>query len=250
MNFNFFNWQEFSFFKTCITLYSLVFFSTCTAQTLQQVFPLLQNERTTTYIPPLNQQAKSELGDTMLESFWTVTGKRLAVKDEAKCDIRGLPGSFLIPKDSEINQIKDDQTGFYFSLPSLMLTVMGGPPGKISNNNVQLFISKTPPHQAKLIHTHLFGTEESKCNISVGYIDFKIGGFDELKKQMIYTGISKGVISVTYREFKNDMARPAFTQDLKFDLSEGRTIGFKGSRFNIIEANNTEIIYEVLKPIQ
>jgi hypothetical protein len=250
MNFNLINLQKFSFFKSSFFLLPLVFYSTCTAQTLQQVFPLLQSERTTIYLPSLNQQAKSELGDTMLESFWTVTGKRLAIKEEVKCDIKGLPGTFLLPKDSELNQIKDDQNGFYFRSSSLMLTVMGGSPIRSTNNNVQLFISKTPPHQSKLIHAYMFGTEESKCNISIGYVDFKIGGVDELKKQLIYTGISKGVISVTYREFKNDMARPAFTQDLKFDLSEGKTIGFKGSRFNIIEANNTEIIYEVVKPIQ
>lgn len=250
MNFNSFKRSIISLIKTIIVPSSLVFSSTVLAQTLQQIFPLLQNEKRTTYIPPLNQQAKSELGDTMLESFWSVTGKRLGVKEEAKCDVRGLPGTFVLPKDSELHQTKDDTSGFYFRLPSLMLTVMGGAPIKTTNSNVQLFISKFPPHQAKLVHTHLFGMEESRCNISVGYVDFSIGGSDELKKQLIYTGTSKGVISVTYREFKNDMARPAFTQDLKFDLSEGKTIGFKGSRFNIIEANNTEIVYEVLKPIQ
>jgi hypothetical protein len=211
----------------------------------------LLNERTTIYIPPLSQQAKSELGDTMLESFWTVTGKRLGVKEEARCDIKGIPGTFLLPKDSELLMVKEDQSGFFFSLmPSLMFSVMGGAPIKTTNDRIKLFISKTPPHQAKLVNNHLFGIEESKCNIMINYVDFKIAGIDEMKKQLIYTGISKGVISITYREFKNDMARPAFSQDLKFDLSEGRTIGFKGSRFNIIEANNTEIVYEVIKPIQ
>jgi len=44
---------------------------------------------------------------------------------------------------------------------------------------------------------------------------------DELsfKKELVYTGISRNVISILYREFKEDMARPAFSQDLKNMIS-------------------------------
>lgn len=70
-----------------------------------------------------------------------------------------------------------------------------------------------------------------------------------LRKELIYTGVSKGVISLTYREFSSDMARPAFTQDLKFDLAEGDVIGFKGARFKIMSANNTQVHYKVVKPL-
>ena len=228
MKLDFFHQQKGRLYSIGLTLIFLAFPALCRAQTLQQVFPLLRSERTTTYIPDLNRQARSELGDTMLESFWTVSGKRLGVLEEANCNIRGLPGTFHIPKNSELFQIQDDKSGFFFRSNSLLLSVSGGPRLKSTNDKVNIFVSKTPPHHARLVHTHLFGTEESNCNILVGYVDFKIHGLDELKKQLIYTGISRGVISLTYREFMNDMARPAFTQDLKFDLAEGKTIGFKG----------------------
>ena len=45
------------------------------------------------------------------------------------------------------------------------------------------------------------------------------------------------------------MARPAFTEDLKYDLSQGDVIGYKGARFKIITANNLSIRYMVLKPL-
>lgn len=74
---------------------------------------------------------------------------------------------------------------------------------------------------------------------------------DELsfKKELVYTGISQNVISIIYREFKDDMARPAFSQDLKYDLSESKTVGYRGARFEIIKATNQGLTYKTLKQL-
>jgi hypothetical protein len=69
------------------------------------------------------------------------------------------------------------------------------------------------------------------------------------KRELIYTGAIKGVVTFVYKEFRNDYARPAFTQEIKFDLSEGSTVGYKGARFEILEANNSGIRYKVTKPL-
>jgi hypothetical protein len=45
------------------------------------------------------------------------------------------------------------------------------------------------------------------------------------------------------------MARPAFSQELKYDLAQGTAIGYKGARFEVIRANNTGISYKVLKSL-
>ena len=42
------------------------------------------------------------------------------------------------------------------------------------------------------------------------------------------------------------MMRPAFTQDIQYDLKESNIIGFKGVRIEIIEATNRHIKYKVL----
>jgi hypothetical protein len=55
---------------------------------------------------------------------------------------------------------------------------------------------------------------------------------------------------VVYREFKNSFARPAFTQELKYDLSQDRVIGYQGARFEVLNAGNTEITYKVLSLLQ
>lgn len=66
------------------------------------------------------------------------------------------------------------------------------------------------------------------------------------KHQFIFNGKVNNSLKFTYREFIDDMARPAFTQDLQYDLSESNIIGFKGLRLEVIDANNTNIQYKVI----
>lgn len=67
-----------------------------------------------------------------------------------------------------------------------------------------------------------------------------------LRRELVYGGVSQGTISVLYREFVNDMARPAFSQELRYDLAQGRIVGYQGARFEILRADNTGITYRVI----
>jgi hypothetical protein len=67
-----------------------------------------------------------------------------------------------------------------------------------------------------------------------------------LRQEFIYNGKINTGLKFTYREFSNDLARPAFTQDLQYDLSEGNIVGFRGLRIEIINAQNTKIKYRVI----
>lgn len=66
------------------------------------------------------------------------------------------------------------------------------------------------------------------------------------KQELIYNGKSGNVIRLMYREFSGDMARPAFSQDLTYDLAESRIIGFQGVRLEVIKTTNIKITYKVL----
>ena len=50
-----------------------------------------------------------------------------------------------------------------------------------------------------------------------------------------------------YREYVNNMARPSFSQDLQYDLSESNIIGIKGLRIEVLKAGNTKIEYKIVK---
>jgi len=66
------------------------------------------------------------------------------------------------------------------------------------------------------------------------------------KQEFIYNGRVGNALKFIYREYINDFARPAFTQDLQYDLSEGEIIGFRGLRIQILNASNTKVEYKVL----
>ena len=51
-------------------------------------------------------------------------------------------------------------------------------------------------------------------------------------------------------EFSSGWSRPAFTQDVTYDLAHGSEISFRGARFEIIKATNTEITYRLLKTLE
>lgn len=62
-------------------------------------------------------------------------------------------------------------------------------------------------------------------------------------QELIYNGRVGNNLKFIYREFSNDLIRPAFTQEVQYDLSESDIIGFKHLRLKIIEASNIEITY-------
>lgn len=72
-------------------------------------------------------------------------------------------------------------------------------------------------------------------------------GPESFQKELVYSGVAKGVITILYREFLGGVARPAFSQQVQFDLSEGHEIGYKGARFKVLKANNVGITYAVIK---
>lgn len=65
-----------------------------------------------------------------------------------------------------------------------------------------------------------------------------------LKQELVYNGRTKDSIKILYREFSDDLVRPAFTQELSYDLAD-RAIGFRGLGIEIFEATNSKIKYRV-----
>lgn len=90
---------------------------------------------------------------------------------------------------------------------------------------------------------HIIGNKKRITYTMTGYSDKCDNCF---KQQFIFNGRVGNSLKFIYREFKNDMIRPAFDQELQYDLSESNIIGFKGLRMEIVKATNTNIQYKVL----
>lgn len=80
------------------------------------------------------------------------------------------------------------------------------------------------------------------------HIDLPSDGF---RTELVYQGAGGGILRLAYREFIDDMARPAFTQDLTYDLSpDGTTmIAFQTLEVEVLEANNMGLRY-VVHPVR
>ena len=70
---------------------------------------------------------------------------------------------------------------------------------------------------------------------------------NSFQQTLIYSGKVGNKINIGYREFSSSMARPAFNNDVEYDLNESKTIGYKGALLEVIDANNQSIKYKVLK---
>jgi hypothetical protein len=69
---------------------------------------------------------------------------------------------------------------------------------------------------------------------------------NSFQQTLIYSGRIGDRITLGYREFSNNMARPAYNNDVEYDLNESKIVGYKGARVEIIEATNQEITYKVM----
>jgi hypothetical protein len=64
--------------------------------------------------------------------------------------------------------------------------------------------------------------------------------------EMIYSGLAGKVMRAVYREYVEDLARPAFSQELQYDLGADRTIAYKSLRMRVEDASNSAIRYAIV----
>ena len=69
---------------------------------------------------------------------------------------------------------------------------------------------------------------------------------NSFQEELIYTGHSGTTIHISYREYKADFARPAFFQELRYDMKQSTIIVFKQYKIKILKATNEYIRFIVL----
>lgn len=201
--------------------------------------------------PVLDQTVTAELGDTMIGRSYSLATQAMRLETDvshATSNI-GMPVRLDIAKGT-LKKIGQDAKGSYFASGELYRTYptlnsRAREPGGIyvPNASAEPAMIFWSPRSPKNAFVDRLGTAVMLHPVA----DVIEVSADNQKKELIYTGVSKNIISILYREYQNDMARPAFSQELKYDLGEGRVIGFKGARFEVLKATNLGITYRVLK---
>lgn len=70
---------------------------------------------------------------------------------------------------------------------------------------------------------------------------------DNFQQTLIYSGRVGDKINIGYREFSSNLARPAFNNDVEYDLTTSKTIGYKGALIEVIKADNMSITYKLIR---
>jgi hypothetical protein len=70
---------------------------------------------------------------------------------------------------------------------------------------------------------------------------------NSFQQTLIYSGRVGNKINISYREFSNNTARPAFNNDVEYDLSSSNTIGYKGALIEVKKADNSSITYKLIR---
>lgn len=67
--------------------------------------------------------------------------------------------------------------------------------------------------------------------------------------RLIYNGAQGNVIRVGYREFSQTaygmVARPAFSNDVTYDLTVSKSIRYKGAKIDVLDADNEQIVFRL-----
>lgn len=205
--------------------------------------PVSPPDSTLVQSPALGTPAEAELGRSMV-TFSRAT-RRPAIRIDAPVSSTEIGIQLTIPS-GVLYLIGVNPDGKFYEAPrGVALTSLGTPlPGAGGG----LFVPDDAAQPMQTYRYMAFGLGMRP----VGRISFKEAEYVERSKQsfrieFIYTGCVGNMLTATYREFTDDTARPAFTQDLKYDITTDKVIGFKGARIQVLSANNTSISYVVQK---
>lgn len=195
--------------------------------------------------PPIGVRASRDVGEVVYSKFdYTATAGIRVLEDfstrELLRRVTLLQGTFLTATESKKATDYCTKEG----------AVSGFEPGEI-------VCFRDLDRDGRLERLHIPGTRFGAYKVVEGSgprykedvdLDATIG----FRRELLYDGLSSGVVRLGYREFINSMARPAFQQDLTYTLEpSGPTeVGFRGARLRIHSASNQGIDYEVISGLR
>jgi hypothetical protein len=213
--------------------------------------------KTVVNFPAVGMVYEAEIGQTLASKANLQVYPAILVTNEVsekfKATAIGSMQYFNIPSGKLVKIAEDDKGSYYKSSNGYYRVGDEGSFGTISLG-VGVFIPNNNPSAAVPVgisgdnghYSYSLGKSIVKYEKTTGVEKWTEDGF---KRELLYSGLSQKTISLSYREFSGGIARPAFSQELKYDLNDGNEIGYKGSRFEIIKATNLKIQYRMIKPL-
>lgn len=197
-------------------------------------------------LPEINKTLTVEIGDSLISEQYRYADPALEVTEKLSIETSNIGRDFTlsIHPGKYIAKGQDEYGIFYESVT-----------GKLTANDEHLnsikfgvYATSSSPATIEIYTLTSDGRPLSypAKNLSFKKFDIESTASTRFTKELVYTGVSKNIITILYREYSDGVARPAFTQELKYDIGEGNIFGFKGARFEIIRATNTGLTYKAI----
>lgn len=210
--------------RKLLLIASLVFLAGCAVK----VTPVISTP-TVINTPEIGETVTAQIGDHLLQKGEVVEEEVLNVRslvDGAFYDI--LPGSY-----PQLGYIGPDKL---YSGSGVIKAALADP---------FVGISARPEEPGRVCVVTGFGARV--CYEAVADTSMRASSRDaSFQQTLVYNGRVGNRINVGYREFSNSLARPAFNNNVEYDLSISQTIGYKGALIEVIKADNASITYRVL----
>ena len=186
--------------------------------------------------PPINSINEAYVGDKMLEQGVFIEREALYVPEVTKHSGYTFSVGYYL-------KTGEDAKGIYFQ--AINMIPNGGNLQKtfiVDPFKAVMLDSKGEICIVTFINAKAC-TDEHQAKVST----LGVAADNSFQQTLIYSGKVGNKINVGYREFSSNVARPAFNNDVEYDLNESKTIGYKGALLEVIDANNQSIKYKVLK---
>lgn len=190
--------------------------------------------------PPIGSISTKGVGEEMLKQGKFFMLDVLKVNEPVKVGLGHYviePGIFAF--------IGSDETSNYYKVGGL-----GSESGTVTRGIGQEYVSVMLKRNSKelcvtTVHsTYACGTSsDTRYSLIQRPTVFE----NSIQQTLIYNGKVGNKISIGYREFSNNVARPAFSNNVDYDLGESKVIGYRGAEIEILEATNRHIKFRLIK---
>lgn len=187
--------------------------------------------------PALEKEVVAQVGEEMVRQGKYIERDAINLAEPIKI---GLLAGYVLGAGDYLKTGEDKDSEFYLPAPGpngaeITKTVITDP-----WKSVQLMKREPKINVVTVFHAKV-GTDAK----GVTRVKRMLLTDDSFQQTLIYSGKLGSRIRLGYREFSNNTARPAFNNDVDYDLSESTTIGYKGARIEILEATNQYVRYRV-----
>ena len=195
-----------------------------------------QSKQSIKTYPVTGEVVYGNLGETLVSKSILNMDKGAEILNEIVWEVSNV--RYTVPPQKVARTFKNNDITFFNALKF-----------KVEGNNIGPFVAlRKLPDGGYVLFEGVWGRKLSISPNNLREVEIASEVPVSFEQQLIYNGRVDNNLRFVYREFSDDLARSAFSQEAQYDLEESNIIGFKSVRIEVIEATNSKIKYRVLEP--